>query len=206
MQKHYAINIGRQLGSGGREIGEKLASRLGIAFYDKEIITLAAKQSGLCSEFFERADERAHLSAMRGILHYRFPFTQYGDNCLSNETLFQIQSDVIRELVDDHNCLFVGRCADYILRNHPFCVNIFISANREDRVKRIAEKMNVNPANAADIIERADKKRAEYYNYYTNKTWGTAASYHLCVNSSVLGIERSVEFIDTFVRAKLQIF
>ena len=131
MNEHYVINLGRQLGSGGKEIGEKLAQEFGIAFYDKELIKLASEESGLCKEFFEKADEKASQSIIGGLFGTRFPFISDGaipyGSCLSNDALFKIQSDVIRELAEKQSCLFVGRCADYILRDHPRCVNIFVS-------------------------------------------------------------------------------
>ena len=132
MNGNYVINIGRQLGSGGKEIGEKLAARLGIDFYDKELINLASEESGLCREFFEKADEKASQGIIGGLFGMRFPFISDGampcTNCLSNDALFKIQSDVIRHLAAEKSCVFVGRCADYILREHPRCANIFICA------------------------------------------------------------------------------
>ena len=123
MNNKYVINIGRQLGSGGREIGANLAAQLHIDFYDKELINIASKESGLCKEFFEKADEKTSQSIVGGLLGMRFPFINDGsipnNNCLSNDALFKIQSDVIRELAEKKSCLFVGRCADSILRDHP---------------------------------------------------------------------------------------
>ena len=196
MDNKFVVNIGRQLGSGGREIGEKLAVRLGIDFYDKELINLASEESGLCREFFEKADEKASQGIIGGLFGMRFPFISDGampaTNCLSNDALFKVQSDVIRKLASEKSCLFVGRCADYILRDNPRCVNVFISSSREDRAAE--EKMN-----------KADKRRAEYYNYYSYKTWGAAATYHLCIDSSVLGIDETVSYIEEFVRKKLKL-
>lgn len=207
MNEHYVINLGRQLGSGGKEIGEKLAKEFGIAFYDKELIKLAADESGLCKEFFEKADEHASQTIIAGLFGTRFPFITDGaipyGTCLSNDALFKIQSDVIRELADSQSCLFVGRCADYILRDHPRCVNIFISASKKSRVKRLMETFHVSDEAAEELMEKADKKRATYYNYYSYKTWGAAATYHLCVDSSVLGINGTVQFIKQFVKLKL---
>ena len=127
MDNKFIVNIGRQLGSGGREIGEKLAARLGIDFYDKELINLASEESGLCREFFEKADEKASQGIIGGLFGMRFPFISDGAmpaaNCLSNDALFKVQSDVIRKLASEKSCLFVGRCADYILRDNPRFVN-----------------------------------------------------------------------------------
>ena len=208
MNKKFVVNIGRQLGSGGKEIGEKLAARLGIDFYDKELITLASKESGLCREFFEKADERASQGIIGGLFGMRFPFVGDGSlptqNCLSNDALFKVQSDVIRQLAAEKSCLFVGRCADYILRDHPRCANIFISASHEARVARLCASHHVSEEEAENMMNKADKKRSEYYNYYSYKTWGAAATYHLCIDSSVLGIEKTIDFIEDFVKLKIK--
>ncbi|MDR0658502.1 MAG: cytidylate kinase-like family protein [Mediterranea sp.] len=207
MNDKYVINIGRQLGSGGKVIGEKLATRLGISFYDKELINLASKESGLCKELFEKADEKPSQTVMGGLFSVHFSlFTDSSlsyTNCLSNDALFKIQSDVIRKLVSEKSCLFVGRCADYILRENPRCVNVFIIASMEDRIKRLCETEHLSKEEAEDLISRTDKKRSEYYNYYSYKTWGAASTYHLCIDSSVLGIDETVLFIEEFARRKL---
>ena len=209
MDEKFVINIGRQLGSGGREIGEKLATRLGISFYDKELINLSSEESGLCREFFEKADERAAQGIVGGLFGARFPFIGDGAiptmNCLSNDALFKVQSDVIRKLAEEKSCLFVGRCADYILRDHPRCANVFISASREERIARLCRIHSISKNEAEDMMNRADKKRSEYYNYYSYKTWGAAATYHLCIDSSALGIERTIDFIEAFVKQKLHL-
>jgi len=207
MNDKFVINVGRQLGSGGRQIGEKLASQFGIAFYDKELINLASKESGLGKEFFENADEKKSHSIIGGLLGLRTNISNevYVNNYLSNETFFKIQSDIIRELAEEKSCVFVGRCADYILRDHPRCINIFITADTDDRVKRVARDQKLTAAKALEVIEKTDKKRSEYYNYFSNKVWGVAGSYHLCINSSVLGIDETVAFIRRFVEQKLLI-
>ena len=207
--EHFVVNIGRQLGSGGREIGERLAQRLNISFYDKELIQLASEESGLCREFFEKADERPSQGIMGGLFGMRFPFFADGtiptNNCLSNDSLFKVQSDVIRRLAHEKSCLFVGRCADYILRDHPRCANIFISSTPEDRAARLCRIHGFSEEEAEEMMAKADKKRSEYYNYYSNKTWGAAATYHLCVDSSVLGIAGTVDYVEEFVRKKLNL-
>lgn len=204
MDEKYFINIGRQLGSGGREIGEKLAGQLGISFYDKELIQIASQESGLGKEFFEQVDEKARHSIFGGLLDLRGFWADeiYSDYYLSNETLFKIQSDVIRELAEQKSSLFIGRCADYVLKENPRCLNVFISADLNDRVKRVAEIQQIPENRAKDFIEKMDKKRAGYYNYYSNKVWGAAESYHLCVNSSVLGIDDTVTFIRQFAEKR----
>ncbi len=204
MDKKYVINIGRQLGSGGLMIGEKLSRQLDIAYYDKELIHLAAQKSGLCKEFFERADEKTKFSFFSDSLGWLSnPMSEgYLDNYLHNETLFRIQSDVIRQLAEKQSCIFIGRCADYILRDHPCSTNIFITADLKDRIQRVAEKQKVSRKKAEEVIERTDKHRARYYNYYTNKEWGVAASYHLCINSSTLGIDETACYIREFIEKR----
>ncbi len=205
--KKYVINIGRQLGSGGRSIGEKLSKQLNIGYYDKELLQIASQKSGLGKEFFERADEKPKLNLFGDFLGWvSNPLNQgYFNNYLCNESLFQIQSDVIRQLAEDQSCIFVGRCADYILRDHPHCLNVFITAQTEDRIKRITEREKITVEKAKEIIERADKQRSGYYNYYSNKIWGMSTSYHLCINSSLLGIDGTVEYIRSFAEKSLKI-
>ena len=135
------------------------------------------------------------------------PFVGGGDtfyhNELSNENLFRIQSDAIRKAASEHSCIFIGRCADYVLRDHPRCVNVFITANREDRIRRICEHLGCNEQEAIEKMEKGDRERADFYNFYSSGTWGAASTYHLCINSSVLGIEATAAFIKDFVIKKL---
>ncbi len=204
-QMPFVINIGRELGSGGRAIGRLLAERLGIAYYDKEILSIAAKESGFCTEVFERSDE--HKGFFRSLFGSLTPMmTGSGNfyrNEISDENLFRLQSEAISKAAADHSCIFIGRVADYVLRNHPRCINIFISADKEDRIRRICDFEQCTPEAAAKMIETGDRQRADYYNFYSASRWGAAATYHLCVNSSVLGIERTADFIADFVRQKL---
>ncbi|HPS13106.1 MAG TPA: cytidylate kinase-like family protein, partial [Prolixibacteraceae bacterium] len=159
-----------------------------------------SEQSGLGKEFFEKADEKTSFSFLGGLFgaHNNFSNEMYSNSYLSNEALFKLQSDVISDLAQKQSCVFIGRCADYVLKDHPHCLNIFISADMDDRIKRIIRKQNIPENKAADLIEKTDKKRASYYNYYSNKVWGAADSYHLCINSSVLGIDGTVEAIRDF--------
>ena len=209
MANNFVINLGRELGSGGREIGERIAKDLHINFYDKELINIASKESGLCRDFFEKADEKATQSILGGLFTSHLPFiTESAFNYnpyLGNDSLFKIQSDVIKELAEKHSCLFVGRCADYVLREHPRCVNVFISASKEARIARLAKKYKITEEEAEDVMEKADKKRSSYYNYYSYKTWGAASTYDLCIDSSALGIDETVKFIEAFIRKKLKL-
>jgi len=206
--ENFVVNIGRQLGSGGREIGMLVAKKLNIAYYDKELILIASKESGLGKEIFEQADEKKSTFKFgknfwgggNSLSNY------YVSNYLHGESLFKIQSDVIKGLAAKQSCLFVGRCADYVLRNHPHCINIFISADADTRINRLIYRQIIeSPERAQDLISKTDKKRAQYYNYYTNKEWGMASSYHLCIDSSILGVEKTADFIIAFVKEKLGI-
>jgi cytidylate kinase len=200
MKTNYIITIGRQLGSGGKQIGELLSQKLGIPCYDKELILLASRDSGLGKEFFEKFDEKNSYSIFSNLFGYHSGYAnEQAGNYLCNETLFRIQSDVIKKLAGEESCIFVGRCADYILRNHPHLLSIFVHANLDDRIRRIIADKNCTEKEASNLLEQTDKKRAEYYNYYSNKRWGMATSYDLCINSSILGIEKTTNFIHQYV-------
>lgn len=200
------INVGRQLGSGGRLIGEQLAHEFNLKFYDKELLDLAARESGFNKKFFERNDE--HKGFFKLLVSSFAPILGSGgespySNQLSDESLFKFQSDAIRKAAATDSCVFVGRCADYILRDNPRCVNVFITGDMDDRIERICKRYNVSSDEAKKKILAGDENRASYYNYFSAKTWGHAASYHLCINSSVLGIEGTTAFIKSFVIKKL---
>lgn len=208
MDTHFVITLGRQFGSGGRLIGEKLANKLGFSYYDKELINIASRESGLGAEFFEQADEKSKFNLFGGLLGLRAGISadDFMNNYLSNETLFKIQSDVIRELAAKQSCVFVGRCADYILRDNPNGISIFITANTDDRIKRVEQRQpELAKEKIKDLLEKTDKKRAGYYDYYTNKEWGTAKAYDLCINSSLLGVEETVDFLETLIRKKFNL-
>lgn len=200
----FIINIGRSLGSGGRAIGHILAKDFDIAYYDREILNLAAKESGFCAEVFERNDEKNRfLRTLGNIIPFIGGGATYYDNELSNENLFRIQSEAIRKAAADHSCIFIGRCADYVLRDNPRCVNVFITANMEDRIASVMKWNNCSAEKAQEIIEKGDSERASFYNFYSSGTWGAASTYHLCINSSVLGIEETAVLIKNFVIQKL---
>lgn len=204
MNKKIIVTIGRQFGSGGRTIGKKLAEQLGITYYDKELINLASKESGICGEFFEKADEKNTGSLLKA-LAMGFTMNNAIFQCndyLSNESLFQIQSDVIRKVAAEGSCVLVGRCADYILREEKDCINIFVSASPEDRMRRAMEYNHTGEKEAIEMIYKADKSRASYYNYYTDKIWGAAESYDLCINSSRYGIDKTTDFIRAFIEMR----
>ena len=200
MNEKFIITVGRQLGSGGRIIAKEVARILGISFYDKELIQRGSVESGVSSKFFEKADESVNPALTGGLLTEFFQ-----DVFLSNESLFQLQSDVIRKIAETESAVFVGRCADYVLRDHPRTVHLFISANQEDRIERVAKYQGISTEKSLALIEKTDKKRAAFYNYYSNKTWGAAKSYDLCINTSALGMDATTGFVLDFVKKKLNI-
>lgn len=205
MDNKIILTIGRQFGSGGREVGKKLAKELGIAYYDKELMAVAARESGLSEEFFEKADERASSGLAYAFTmgySYMGMFTPYND-ILSNDGLFKFQSDAIRKLAAEQSCVLVGRCADYILRDDPDCLSFFIHTTPEHRVQRIIERQHLTVEQAKELMSKTDKSRAAYYNYYTNKEWGVASSYNFSIDVSGLGVDETVEFIKTFVERKM---
>ena len=203
MEEKYAITIGRQLGGGGKLTGELLSKKLSIPCYDKELIQLASKESGLGKDFFEKADEKTSLSTFRNYIGFRSGFMGNTEiNYLSNETLFKIQSDVILDLAEKESCIFVGRCADYILRNHKRCLKIFICADMPDRIQRLCNNLSISEKEAKALIEQTDKKRASYYNYFSNKVWGMATSYDICFNSSVFEMDNIVAIVEDYVRRR----
>ena len=201
--KKIIINIGRQVGAGGLEVGKKLAELLHIDFYDKALLQLAAKETGLDSCYFEDADETP-----TNRLEYALssnPMNINSDTVLSRDELFKIQSEVIREIANKKSCVIVGRTSDYILRDYPNCFNFFIHAPFDKRVEWLMEKDKISERRAIHTINKIDKQREHYYNYYTNKKWGQSASYHLCIDSSVLGFNESALFLKSFVENKLTI-
>ena len=180
--KHIINNIGRQLGSGGHDIGRMLALDFGAKYYDRELLNLAAKESGLSPHFFEQHDERK--SFLRSFLHIPNGMSAtYDRQGFSQDSVFQFQSDAIVKAASEGSCVFVGRCADYVLRDFSNVVNIFITASWQFRIEQVMAKQGfASQQEAHHFIEQGESKRAAYYNYYTGKKWGHAASYDLCVD------------------------
>ena len=201
--KHIIINVGRQLGSGGHDIGRMLALDFQARYYDRELLNLAAKESGLSEKIFEQNDEKKGF--FRGLLNLGSPhISSSGDykSGFSQESLFQFQSDAIRKAAHEGSCVFVGRCADYVLRDFKNTVNIFITASMDYRIEQIMNKQHLEADAARKFIEQRESKRSAYYNYYTGKKWGAAESYDLCVDSSVLGLMETEKLIAEFVKKR----
>lgn len=198
MAKKVIVTIGRQFGSGGHEIGEKLAKKLGIKFYDKELIKLIAKQSGLCEKVLESYDEKPTNSLLYSIVMDIYPSVMYTGPTIDQQ-IYQANYDAIKKL-SEQSCVIVGRCADYILRDCPELVSVFVHANDDFRAARIAEEYQVPDAKARDMLTKTDKKRASYYNFQSEKRWGAASSYNLCLESSTIGIEGSVDILEAYIR------
>ncbi len=205
MKGNRIITIGREYGSAGKEIGEKLAKKLGINCYDKELIAMASKESGLCPEVFEKQDERPVNSFFYSLVMDTHgigqPVSGYMDVPL-NQKVFLAQFDTIQKLAKQESCVIVGRCADYALASYPNVTSVFICGDMEDKVKRVADHFQIGKDKAMDLITKTDKKRANYYNYYSNKKWGSAGSYDLCLNSTLAGVDGSVQIILDFIRIK----
>ena len=197
------ITISRQFGSGGRTIGKKVAEKLGIPYYDKELLQEAAKKSGLCEKIFENFDERPksllYSIAMDSYM-FALPGTGAGDSL--EQQVYLATYDTIKKLADKGPCVLIGRCADYALKDRDDVINLFITAPLENRIKRVAARNNVSESEAKERIKKTDKSRASYYNYYSAKDWGDAKSYDLCIDSSLLGIEGTVELLKDLIRIK----
>lgn len=202
---NLVITIGRECGSGGRVIGNCLAEKLNIKCYDKELLTLAAKQSGLCKELFETHDEKPTNSFLYSLVMDTYSMGYTTSSFLDmplNHKVFLAQFDTIKKLAEEESCVIVGRCADYALAEHPNMVSVFICGDKEAKIKRISDLYKMPRDKAKDTITKTDKKRASYYNYYSNKKWGDAASYDLCLNSTKLGVEGTVDLILEYLKIK----
>lgn len=196
------ITISRQYASGGREIGEKLAKEFGIPFYDNELITRAAKESGFAEEIFRSAETKASNSLLYSIAMGMSSYgnREFGQTNLSlDDRVYLAQADIIRKVASEGPCVIVGRCADYVLREFDNVVHVFICADMDFRVERAVRVDNMSPVKTEDNIRKIDKRRANYYNYHSCEQWGNAMNYHLTVNSSACGIDNAVQLIKQFV-------
>ena len=191
------INVGRQFGSGGYLVARSLGDKLGIPVYDRELISEAARRSGFSAELFASKDEKRSLFGMSGFIGTGR--ASFSGNYVNDDSIFKIQSDVIRMIADNGPAIFIGRCADYILRELG-CIDVFITALDEVRVKRISERLGISADEAESLMKKKDSGRESYYNYFTFGHWGVASNYDLCIDSSILGIEGTADFIIEFGR------
>ena len=205
MMGNLVITIGRECGSAGRLIGQKLAADLGVKCYDKELLTLAAKNSGLCVELFKTHDEKPTSSFLYSLVMDTYSLgyntSAYMDMPI-NHKIFLAQFDTIKKLAEEESCVIVGRCADYALADYPNTVSVFICGDEEDKIRHLMERHNVDEAKAKDIMIKTDKRRASYYNYYSSKRWGSCKSYDMCISSSAVGYDGAVDIIKEFAKKK----
>lgn len=192
------INVGRSFGSGGGYVGQAIASKLGIPFYDNELISKAAQESGYSPSIFEGGEKKRSIFSVSSF--FASGRMSYLDNTYMNDDiLFKVQSNVIRKIGEGGDAVIIGRCADYILRDLP-CLNVFVTGPEEYRIERLVKNEGISEEEAEKLIRKKDRIRETYYNYYTMGSWGSASNYHLCVDSSVLGIEGTADYIIEFGR------
>lgn len=197
MEKNIIITIGRQFGSGGKSVADALGKKLGIPVYDSELITKAAQDSGFSAELFVERDEKRRFFSLSKIFTNTYSDTE---DYMSDNGLFKMQSDTIRRIAEQGSAIIVGRCSDYILRDLDNVVDVFLTSPVEVRAERVAERLGISKEKAEEVIEKKDSGRAEYYNYYTFGNWGHATTYDICLDSSLLGIEGTADFIIDFAR------
>lgn len=198
------ITIARQFGSAGAEIGKKLAERLEINYYDKDLVKEAAKKSGISEELFQRADEKPTNSFLYSLTmaHYSgYAAPLQMNDILTDDKLFHLQAETIKHLAEEP-CVIIGRCADDILRDHPNCVRIFIHADMPVKVQRIKRIYDLTEKSAETLIRKTDKKRSSYYHFYTNKVWGAAEHFDFTINSGVYGVDAAIDAIIKMIDIK----
>ena len=198
------ITVGRQFGSGGREIGKMVADKYGIKYYDKELLSRAAKESGFCEEMIQNHDERPTNSFLYNLVMDTYSFGYNASSFVEmpiSHKVFLAQFDTIKKIAEEGPCVIVGRCADYALSDFDNVLNLFIQADEDFTIKRIKERFAdvTTDEKAREMMNKKDKQRQSYYNYYSSKKWGRADSYDLSINSSILGIEGTVKFITQYI-------
>ena len=208
MSERVIYTIGRQFGSGGRLVGRQLAERLSIPFYDRDLLEIAAKDSGVPEKLFSAADEKASQNVLYSLLleGYNSPMSDGTDDNLSDlplyDQLFLLQASTIKKLAAKGSCVMVGRCADYVLRNDPDLISVFIKAPLKERAKRAVEVYGASRFRSEEVCEKNDKVRANYYNYYSENKWGMCRAYNISLDSSLIGIEGCVEEIVEYTRLR----
>ena len=203
MANERIITIARQFGSGGREIGEELAKALGIKCYDKELISLAARESGVDPEVFNSVDEKATNSLLYSLSMglYSFGNSYSGDSLLVSDRLYLLQHKIIKQIASEGPCVIVGRCADYVLRDKKNIVRLFICADMDYRIERAVEVKGIKKEKAAQVIHKTDKLRANYYNFYSGMKWGEPENYDLSVNRTKLTVQQTVSVVQGYLKA-----
>ncbi len=199
------VTISREFGSGGREIGKKLAEKLGVPFYDKELLEMASKESGIARELFVKNDESYTNSFLYSLVMGNYPVSPDGrlnPELPLNHKIFLAQFETIKKLAEKGPCVIVGRCADFVLKEEPNVIDFFVSGNMYDKKKRILERYDIEKPKVEDFIRKTDKRRASYYNYYTDMKWGDAKNFDLCINSSKSGIDGAVELMLAYINIK----
>lgn len=205
MANNLIIALDRQYGSGGKEVGIKLAEKLGLKVYDEEILDIAAKKSGIGKEYFQKVDEKPTDSFLYALAMNNFSVNSTVnplDNALSSDNLFNLQAEAIKDIACQESCIIIGRCADYILREETGCISVFILADMDKRIERICKLYQLNEKEASKQIHSIDKKRDSYYGYYAGKEWASCNSYHLSIDTGILGIDKAVELINYYINLK----
>ncbi len=203
MSENIIVTIARQCGSGGREIGEKLSKKLDMVYHDKSLISLAAEKSGMNPEILKSADEKATPSFLYSIAVGAIGMVPFSHgmpyDTPINDKLFVLQSEIIEEEAKKYPCVFVGRCADFVLREHTKLVRVFIYASSEKRIERISRVNEVDASEAKSLMNKIDKKRASYYNYYTSQKWGRSENYDLMIDTTKIGVDGAVSLIEEYI-------
>lgn len=198
MEKKIIINIGRQFGGGGLGVASELGKKLGIPVYDSELLQKAAQDSGFSATLFEQSDEKRRIFSLSSI--FTSIYSAPAENYMSDKGLFEMQCETIRKIAQQGSAIIVGRCADYVLRDLDCTLNVFLTSPLNVRVERICERHDLSTEKAENLILQKDKAREEFYNYYTFSNWGVASTYDLCLDSSILGIEGTADFIIDFAK------
>ncbi len=201
-ERNIIVTISREAYCGGDELAKKLADKLGLKYYNREIISLASEKSGIHEDHFDSAEKKPTnsilYSVVMGMYSPRGAYVKL-DDVFTDDKIYKTQAEIIRDMASEGNCLFVGRCSDYILRHNENCVNIFLRGNLEDRVKNAMEAEGIEEAEAKKLVSRSDKKRRSYYNYYTNREWGNITNYDLMLNLSSLSEDKAIDVISNYI-------
>ena len=204
-EKKFIVTIGRQYGSGGGEVGKKLGKKLGLHVYDKEILKMTSAESGIRESYFHMADEKAGNKLLYKVIHSMIPENgspSLGSDLVDADNLFRFQSSVIRKLADEESCVFIGRCADHILKGREGLIRVFIYADMDARISRIREKGYYAEEDIVKNIKKMDKERRDYHRYFTGKDWEGLENYDVILNSSMIGTDGCVDCIMEYLKIR----